>query len=361
VLDVHEELNGKVKNCLSSCEEQVIQMEKICIDSTTEKVIDISLCGSEPEIINHTCNHALLPICPTINFGMIEDLRNINAFSLWNRCSKIYSGELTYKTYVPPNLPAIRESYLDDASILCGLDENSISHDGFTVSILIYLSSIPSSSHTKIFSIGKSEAKPFINFRIQRWGRKDAKFSVISRRNKYITRLRTNNWIGRWVHLVATWHPRDGNSVFVDGVKQGWSYVIRSRSAPRVSFTTRDIALFVGSSIKTKKIQKTVFDGYLTSLVLWNQSLSDQQSRETYRFYESHLTKSNLEAPLLIAPFMMKFLTGLFWPEFNHCFKKEMSLKDFTELSCTPQFPVIEEDDIFLEYQPLYEYSPFYF
>ena len=81
-----------------------------------------------------------------------------------------------------------------------------------------------------------------------------------------------------------------------------------------------------------------VFDGYLTSLVLWNQSLSDQQSRETYRFYESHLTKSNLEAPLLIAPYMMKFLTGLYLPEFNHCFKKEMSLKDFTELTCQARF-----------------------
>ena len=106
-----------------------------------------------------------------------------------------------------------------------------------------------------------------------------------------------------------------------------------------------------------------MFDGYLTSLVLWNQSLSDQQSKETYRFYESHLTKSNLEAPLLIAPYMMKFLTGLYLPEFNHCFKKEMSLKDFTELSCKYQFTVIEEDDYIgiLEIQPVDEYSPFYF
>ena len=164
-----------------------------------------------------------------------------------------------------------------------------------------------------------------------------------------------------------------------------------SCSNHEVSFNTREIYLFVGSPIKTKKIPKIgklksflisicwnsehnlcfhhkilvvlLFDGYLTSLVLWNQSLSDQQSRETYRFYESHLTKSNLEAPLLIAPYMMKFLTGLYLPEFNHCFKKEMSLKDFTELSCKYQFTVIEEDDYIgiLEIQPVDEYSPFYF
>ena len=66
-----------------------------------------------------------------------------------------------------------------------------------------------------------------------------------------------SDWIGRWVHLIATWHPSAGSSVFVDGIKQGRSYVFRSRSDPRVTFTTRNISLFVGSSMKTKTIKKT--------------------------------------------------------------------------------------------------------
>ena len=58
-------------------------MEKICIDSTTEKVIDISLCGSEPEIINHTCNHTLLPICPSKSNSFVCVLRVLE-FSIYS-------------------------------------------------------------------------------------------------------------------------------------------------------------------------------------------------------------------------------------------------------------------------------------
>jgi len=210
----------------------------------------------------------------------------------------------------------------------------------FSLSILLNIEDWKTSEDVPvdIFSFGSSVGghKPLITLRKIYWGSKDLRLSILFGNVKYtVKKINVNKWLNKWVHLMVTWSP-EGAVVYVNGRKSG-----RSSKVSRTHVHLRDLnepGFYIGKiTRRAKKLGE--FDGTVSSLLFWDQKLTRQEARNTYRFYQDLIESSNaisdengqLEREFLISPKMLQFLVDY---KNKSCLTKPLTLTELRLEQC---------------------------
>lgn len=251
----------------------------------------------------------MLPKCPDFHEGLWgRDFYQTQQYlfgSVNNQnteCKRFYEN-LNSDTYFAPDdtqpelgfngLPGV---YVKEGwKIRCSSDviANSSLARGFTVSVLIRVNKFVSWRPTPMISLGDEGSDQFPNILLRRSHRrkKQIKLTInIGQQSYRTTKIPSDLFVGKWVHLLITWGEDQGHFVYVDGQEVGHKYSYRTT---RSSVWPQNGVLLFGKLAQAGGRKQGNIDAFLSSASFWNSPMTSQQASDVTRFYAEMVSEAN--------------------------------------------------------------------